>query len=141
MTYEEREHSVPQALRDDVLWKVKAYRLSLFLADLSWHDAGQMMKDPRLVSTGDQLQCSCGRFGACVAEGYSKGTGRDRVRYYEYSLGSVREARHWYYSGRHCLTTEVLEHRLALTTEILSLVLTMIRNDRKSGRKFEANEE
>src|SRR5262245_30404497 len=112
MTYEEWEQTVADTIRNDVMWNVKAYRLSLSLTVLSWHDSASMAEDSKLTSVADQLNRACGKIGASIAEGYSRGTGRDRARFYEYSLGSLREARHWYYHGRFCLTEEVLEHRL-----------------------------
>jgi hypothetical protein len=36
--YEGWEKTVPQAIREDSLWKMKAYRLALFLADVGWGD-------------------------------------------------------------------------------------------------------
>jgi four helix bundle protein len=137
MTYEQWEISVAEGIRQDSLWRMKVYRLSLFLSDLTWHDCTKIAKDAKLVSTADQLYRACGRVGACIAEGYSKGTGRDRVRFYEYSLGSLREARHWYYTSRRKLTDEVLAHRMKLIAEMIRLLLTMISRDRKAGRLFE----
>ena len=51
---------------------------------------------------------------------------------YEYALGSAREARVWYYQGRHCLTPEVLAHRLGLLTEIIRLLLSIVPRIRGS---------
>jgi len=140
MTYEEWEQTVPDTICNDVLWKVKAYRLSLFLAELSWHDGASMTKNAQLTSVADQLVRACGKIGASIAEGYSRGTGRDRARFYEYSLGSLREARHWYYQGRFRLTAEVLEHRLELIQQTIRLLLSMITADRKLQRKFESED-
>jgi len=39
MQYEEWERLVPETIRSDTLWKVEAYRLALFAADLGWYDA------------------------------------------------------------------------------------------------------
>jgi hypothetical protein len=52
------------------------------------------------------------------------------VRFYEYSLGSAREARDWYYKGRHILGLAVVNHRLELLTEVIRLLLTMIPEQR-----------
>lgn len=38
MTFEEWAAGIPEEIRGDSLWKVAAYRLALFLADLGWHD-------------------------------------------------------------------------------------------------------
>jgi hypothetical protein len=36
MNYEEWLSGVPEEIRADSLWKVEAYRLALFAADLGW---------------------------------------------------------------------------------------------------------
>ena len=136
MTYEEWESSVPIAVRADALWRVKAYRLAAFLADLAWIDIGPLAKQRRINCVCDQLYRAVGSIGANLAEGYSRGTGRDRARFYEYSLGSARESRHWYMCIRQAVTSQVLEHRFSVLTEITKLVLAMIPNQR-TARGFE----
>lgn len=37
MDYEEWERSVPGTIAGDSLWKIRAYRLALFLSELGWH--------------------------------------------------------------------------------------------------------
>ena len=101
MTYEAWEMGVPEAIRGDTLWKVKAYRLALFLSDLAWHDVTKLAQDRRTREIADQLYRAAGNISSSIGEGYSRGTGRDRARFYEYSLGSARETRDWYYKGRH----------------------------------------
>jgi hypothetical protein len=71
-----------------------------------------------------------GSVGANITEGYSRGTGQDRARFYEYSLGSARESSNWYFDARHLLTQRVATHRLRLLAEITRLLLTMIPNQR-----------
>jgi hypothetical protein len=44
MRFAEREGSVPDVFREDVLWTLKAYRLALFLADITWHDVVNLSK-------------------------------------------------------------------------------------------------
>jgi len=130
MRYDEWEQSVPETIRGDSLWKVKAYRLALFLTDVGWHDVTKLMKDRRTVRLSDQLYRSLGSISANLAEGYSRGTGKDRARFYEYSLGSARESRDWYYKGRHILREDVTQHRLQLLTEVIRLLLTMVPQQR-----------
>jgi four helix bundle protein len=103
MTFEEWEPSVPESIRADALWKVTVYRLALFLADLSWSDATQLAQDRRTRTLSDQLYRAVGSIGANLAEGYSRGGNKDRARFYEYALGSAREARDWYFKSRHIL--------------------------------------
>ncbi len=66
-------------------------------------------------------------------EGYSRGTGKDRVRFYEYALGSARESRDWYYKGRHLLGETIIQHRLAPLAEVIRLLLTMVPQQRGSA--------
>ena len=133
MEYEEWEKAVPLVIRADSLWHVKAYRLALFLADLGWLDATKLMSDRRTIGLADQLYRSLGSMGANIAEGYSRGTGRDRARFYEYALGSARESRDWYYKSRHILGETIIQHRLDILAEVIRLLLTMIPQQRGSA--------
>lgn len=130
MNYREWESTVPAEIKGDSVWKSEAYRLALFAADLGWHDATKLLTDKRTISVADQLYRSVGAVSADVEEGYSRGTGRDRARFYEYGLGSAREARGWCFKGRHVLGAEVTGHRLQLLTQIVKLLLTMIPDQR-----------
>ena len=131
MEYEEWEKTVPQAIRADSLWKMTAYRLALFLGDLGWYDVTKLMRDRRTIGLSDQLYRALGSISGNLAEGYSRGTGRNRARFYEYSLGSARESRDWYFKGRHVLGEAVVRHRLQLLAEIIRLLLTMVPQQRK----------
>ncbi len=126
---------VPATIVGDRLWRVEAYRLALFAADLGWHDVTKLFQDRRTIGLADQLYRALGSIGANVAEGYSRGTGRDRARFYEYALGSARETRDWYYKGRHVLGEEVAGHRMSLLTSIICLLLTMVPEQRTSQVK------
>jgi four helix bundle protein len=122
-------------MRDDTLWRVKAYRLALFLSDLAWNDASKLLRTRRTLGIADQLfRASC-NVSSNVGEGYSRGTGKDRARFYEYALGSVRESRDWYYKCRHVLGDSVTPHRLGLCCEIIRLLLTMVSNERRTNRR------
>ena len=130
MKYDEWEKTVPEIIKADSLWQVAAYRLALFLADLGWHDASKLVQDRRTISLSDQLYRAVGSISANVAEGYSRGTGKDRARFYEYALGSARESRDWYFKGRYILGESVTQHRLQLLTEVIRLLLTMVPQQR-----------
>ena len=97
MNYEDWEREVPEPITGDVLWKMKVYRLALFAVNLGWHDITKLAQDRRTASLADQLYRSLGSIGANIAEGYSRSSNKDRVRFYEYALGSARESRDWYY--------------------------------------------
>ncbi len=130
MNYEEWAKTVPDAITGDALWKVEVYRLGLLLSDLCWYDATRLMRDKRTLDLSDQLYRAVGSISANVAEGYSRGTGKDRARFYEYSLGSARESRDWYYKGRHILGDKVASHCLNFLVQIIRLLLTMVPQQR-----------
>jgi four helix bundle protein len=130
VNYAEWEQGVPGEIRGDSVWNAKAYRLALFLAELAWRDTTKLLGDARALSLADQLHRAAGAISADIEEGYSRGTGKDRARFYEYGLGSARESRGWYYKGRHVLGEAVTTHRIQLLTEIIRLLLTMIPDQR-----------
>lgn len=130
MNYTEWEESIPNVIREDSLWTVEAYRLSLFLADISWRDAKKLSSDYCTHSLSDQLYRSVGSMSANIEEGYSKQSSKDRARFYEYALGSARESRGWFYKGRHVLGDNVAEHRMDLTTQIIKLLIKMVPDQR-----------
>jgi four helix bundle protein len=130
MTFTEWLATVPEAITNDPLWRMKVYRLSLLLSDLAWRDVTRLVADRRTKGIADQLYRAVGSIGANIAEGYSRRSGKDRARLYEYALGSTREARHWYYQGRHVLPDRILQHRLQLLAEIARMLLSMIPEER-----------
>ncbi|HHS96399.1 MAG TPA: four helix bundle protein [Chloroflexi bacterium] len=133
MTYEQWLRSVPPEITDDPLWQMKVYRLALFASDLGWVDVSRLMRDRRVQGLADQLYRALGSIGANIAEGYSRRSRKDRARFYEYALGSAREARTWYYQGRHVLPEAIVSHRLRLLTDIVRLLLTIIPRERDWG--------
>ena len=132
MKYDDWVKTLPREIRGDGLWKVEAYRLSLFLSEICWHDISKLIEDRRMRGLSDQLYRAVGSISANIAEGYSKSTGRDRARFYEYALGSARESRDWYYKAHHLLSEDVLKHRMSLTTQIIRLLITMVPQQRNS---------
>jgi four helix bundle protein len=130
LKYSEWEETIPEEIRADLLWKITAYRLALFLTDVGWHDVTRLMQDKRTIALADQLYDSLGSVSANIAEGYSRGTGRDRARFYEYALGSARESRDWYFKSRHLLGDKVFQHRIKLLTRVIQLLLTMVPQQR-----------
>ena len=133
MNFNEWLKSVPGEITGDSLWKMEAYRLGLFAADLGWHDVTKLTKDRRTLDLAGQPYRALGSIEANISEGYSRGSGRDRARFYEYALGSARESRGWYYKGRHVLGEAVATHRLRLLTQIVRLLLAMVPDQRAYG--------
>jgi four helix bundle protein len=128
--YQEWLEQVPQFYTGDALWKMVVFRYALFLGDLAWHDATRLMNDRRTIKLSDQLYGAVGSISANIAEGYSRSSGKDRARFYEYALGSARESRDWYFKGRFVLSEEVATHRMQYLTQIIRLLLTITPEER-----------
>lgn len=132
-SYEQWEQGISEAFTRDALWRVQVYRFALYLGDLCWHDVSALVRDRRTISLADQLYRAVGSVSANIAEGYSRSSGKDRVRFYEYALGSARESRDWYHKGRFVLETSTVEQRLDLLARIIRLLLTMIPEQRQTN--------
>ena len=126
MNYEEWLGEVPAAITEDALWRTEVYRQALFLGDLSWYDIRKLVKDRSMIALSDQLYRATGSISANISEGYSRASGKDQARFYEYALGSARESRDWYFKSRHLLGAAVTDHRLSLLAKIIRQLLTII---------------
>lgn len=133
MNYQEWLAEVPVEITGDPLWKMEVYRLGLFLGDLAWHDALKLSLKPPTRALSDQLYRAAGSVSANTCEGYSRASGKDQARFYEYALGSARETRDWYFKSRHVLGPEVTQHRLQLTAQIIRNLLRMVPKVRGSS--------
>jgi four helix bundle protein len=138
VTLKEWERIVPEAMRLDPRWKMSAYRKALYVADIGWQDVTKLVQDRRTLALSDQLCRSLGSMSANLAEGYSRGTGSDRARFYEYALGSARESADWYFKARHILGDAVVEDRIRLVAEIIRLLLATIPRQRARVMREEA---
>jgi len=134
--FQEWERGVPEYIKRDTLWLIEGYRLALYLSDLAWDDANLLAADRRMQYVADQLRRATCRISACIAEGYSRNSGKGRATYYEYALGSARESRDWYYKARFAIRAEVVEHRISVCTQIIRLTLKMIATERRSNRRI-----
>jgi len=130
MNFEEWQNDISEMIKTDTLWKMSVYRYALFLGDLGWHDVTKLQQDRRTKGVSDQLYRALGSVSANIAEGYSRGSNKERAHFYEYSLGSARESRDWYHKGRHILGDTVVEHRMNMLVQIIKLLLTMIPEQR-----------
>lgn len=133
MRYAEWETSIPAALRADPLWRRQDYRLALYAADLGSHDVRRLMQARASSALADQLCRALGSISANLAEGYSRSSGPDRARFYEYALGSARESRDWYHKTRSVLGTEVSAHRIKVLTSIVRLLAHSIPFERQAS--------
>ena len=137
MKYAEWLDGVPLEITNDPIWKLEVYRLALFADDIGWHDVLALSKEKLMWSVADQLHRSLGSISANLTEGYSRSKGLDRARFFEISPGSARESRDWYYKSRRVLPTEVIEHRMGLTTHIIGMLTTMIPHQRENAIREE----
>jgi four helix bundle protein len=133
MDYDRWLVSVPGEITSDPLWNVKAYRLALYVAELGWEDMKMLTTDKRLLGLSDQLYRALGSISANIAEGYSRSTGMDRARFYEYALGSAQESRDWYYKGRRKLGDKIVNKRLEILSQIIRLLLVTIPKERATS--------
>jgi four helix bundle protein len=129
-SYEDWVASVSAEITGDSLWKIDVYRLAVFIGDISWRDVTRLIQDKRTLGLSDQLYRALGSISANIAEGYSRGTGKDRARFYEYALGSARESRDWYFKSRFVLGLDLATHRIRLITRIIQLLLVMVPDQR-----------
>ena len=67
-----------------------------------------------------------------MEEGYGRGFGRDYARFLGYALGSARETQGWYFRARHLLSGDIVAHRLALLDEIIALLVTTIKQQKRA---------
>lgn len=120
-----------QAFSGDPIWRVKAFRLAVFALDKAWDDALRLRRYAVTRSVGDQLYRAVASIGANLSEGYSRSSGPDRARFFEYGLGSTRESGIWYHAGRRVLDANELGERFELLTSIRRLLLASIPNERR----------
>jgi four helix bundle protein len=130
MTYEEWERTVPAALRADAIWRVQAFRLASYLGAAAGSDADRVADQPWLVKSAAQLASAAESISANIAEGYARLSPKDRIRYYEYALGSAGETKSRYLSLSRRFDPPLLDARLAILQSVTRLVLKMIRSGR-----------
>jgi four helix bundle protein len=130
MNFDEWEQNIPAEIRSDPLWELKIYRQAMFLCEIGWHDATKLIQDPRTVQLSDMLYRSLGSISAYIAEGYSRGSVRNMLQYYEHALGAARASRDWYYKGRHVLGERVTDHRIKTLAEFIESLQKKIESYR-----------
>lgn len=140
MRYDEWQLGVPDEIKGDSLWKLEVYRMGLFISDVAWRDALELNKHHLTRGIADQLYRAVCSISANIAEGYSRSTGKDRARFLEYSLGSAREARDWYYKARNTLKEEVVRHRINILTQIIKMLNVLTPHQRQKGIREEQSE-
>jgi four helix bundle protein len=134
VTFEDWLRTVPPEITWDALWQMTVYRQALYLGELAWFDICILATKRQMLGVSEQLYRAVGSISANIAEGYSKASHKDQARFYEYALGSAREARDWYYKARHVLGEEATLHRMRLIVQIIRQLLKLIPEYR--GRRI-----
>lgn len=137
MNYQEWMKIVPEEITQDPLWGLEVYRLGFFIADITWDDTEALFKNPSTRNAADQIRRSLDSISANIAEGYSRSTGKDRARYFEYSLGEAREAKEHIYKVRRAMKPEVVVHRMNILTQIIKMLNAFVPTQRKKGIREE----
>lgn len=131
-SFEEWWDSAASKVASSPLWNSIGYQKALFLYDLLWFDCEKLMQDLRGKAIAQQLIRSAGSISANMEEGYGRGFGKDYARFLGYALGSARETQGWYFRARHLLSEEVVAHRYALVDEIIALLVTIIKQQKRA---------
>jgi four helix bundle protein len=117
---------------NDPLFRMRAYRLAVDLLDVAWQDAKMLSAEPVTERIAGQLYAAVSSIGANLGEGYSRSSGKDRARIFEFALSSVRESITWYQAGRPVLG-EIVRSRLNVLEELRRLLLAIIPRERGKG--------
>jgi len=131
--FAEWEATVPESFKRDPIWRTPAYRYSLWLSDLAKQDARILRANVDTRTDVDQFLRAVGSISANLAEGYSRRTGAERARYYDYARATAREAKDWYFKGRTALGDTVVEHRHTVLERIIRILSAVIPREREDG--------
>jgi four helix bundle protein len=133
------EAAADDSCRADPLWRMTAYRLSVYMLEAGWEDARALQRAALTKSVATQLYRALGSVAANIAEGYSRSSGPDRARLFEYALGSAREARAWYLASKPVLGPAAVSLRVRSLDRICALLLAAIPSERKRQLRPDAD--
>jgi four helix bundle protein len=125
----------------DPLRKMRSWQLADELRRLAWDDAERLQRHPITGDVARQLYRAVGSIPANLAEGYSRSSGRDRARLFEYALGSARECIEWYLSALPVLGETVVAARHNVLVEIRRLLVATIPRERARTIRPESQRE
>jgi len=109
---------------------MKVYVLAEELVERSWPDMEMVRDNPITAEIVSQMYKSIGSIPSNISEGYSKSSGKDRARSFEYALGSARESVDWYNAVKPVLGQEVVTERLTVLGDIRRLLIAIIPRER-----------
>jgi len=120
---------VTEDTSNDPLAKMRAYSLARELLEAAWLDAKTLSNDQLTDRIAGQLYAAVASISANLGEGYSRSSGKDRSRIFEYALGSVRESMVWYRAAKPVIGAVATE-RLNKLEEIRRMLLAIIPRER-----------
>jgi len=125
-------HSRPSFTLDDSdpLFKMQAVQITRGLLPDCWDDADKLAHNELTKNIAGQLYAAMGSILANLGEGYSRSSGRDRAKMFEYALGSVRESMMWYRTSVRILGQETVDKRLDKLEQVRRLLLATIPRER-----------
>ena len=131
--FEQWPKQPPPDLVGDPIWRMTAYRISLFMADLVRLDARKLFDLGAPSHKTNQLESSVESVEANLSEGYSKFSGKDRARFFEIALASAREARGWYRRSSPWLGSQEAAERQMMLTQVIKILTVAIPDERGGG--------
>jgi four helix bundle protein len=123
--------TAPLAPVVDPIYRMAVYQLATALSTSAWADAVRLEQRFITRRIASQLYSSAGSIRANLSEGYSRSSGADRARLFEYALGSARECRDWYALARPVLGDEIIAERDAVLVRIIHILLAIIPRERR----------
>lgn len=122
--------TVPKSITNDVMWKSVAYRMALFAPVWVAPDIRRLATNASSADAADQIDRAVSSISANFSEGYARSGGRDRVRFYEYSLGSGRECRDRWFKLREQIEEDRFLAGLELFTRIVQILTAVVNSER-----------
>jgi four helix bundle protein len=130
-------HRVPVSVETshDPLNRMRVYQLAVELVPDAFKDAKLIRSEPVTEEIAGQLYAAVCSIDARISEGYSRSSGKDRARIFEYALGSVRESMSWYRSSKPVLGDLTVKDRRDRLEEMRRLLLAIIPRERGRAMK------
>ena len=130
-------HHVPVSVETshDPLSRMRVYQLAGELIPDAFEDARLLRAEPITEEIAGQLYAAVCSIEAHISEGYSRSSGKDRARIFEYALGSVRESMSWYTSSRPVVGDQTVKDRRDRLEEMRRLLLAIIPRERGRAMK------
>lgn len=114
----------------DPLARMRVFQLAAELIPDAFADAKALRAEPITGEIAGQLYAAVCSIEANISEGYSRSSGKDRARIFEYALGSVRESMSWYKSASPILGDSTVRERRDRLEEMRRLFLAIIPRER-----------